>query len=301
MTGESTRAGDRERSDPPGPFWTHTFWDALRFYYWSLEYVGLKGIPEGEWRREGDRISIPARFLDGGSGLYVRERKQAELETKLHRHEVTLNQVLRTVLSIADDAVLSRLLGEPLRVRDPGPFERPGDGIRARYGWGPEDNEVQPDGYYIGPSSVIALETRLAAKLQPKRVLQYAALMIWEERLTGPKDELGLLFVVPGKDVGRHWTDIGLAGPGDAQAVLDHLPGMSLSPGVGGLIRDYPDHLRDVLARLRLAVISWSDLDSAISALRLELGTGQGDGTLDRLLAGLANQIAVHEGTGVRR
>ena len=172
--------------DRPGLPWTATYWDALRYYYWSVRYVGLKGIPRGELVRDGDWIRVPAHHLRDTRGVYVREVKAAALEADLHRDEVTLNQVLSTTLAIAADAVIGRLLARPLGLAETGPFERIGDEIAGRYGWGGGENVTQQDGFYVGPASAIALEIKLGASTSAEQVLKYAALHAWRRYGAAP-------------------------------------------------------------------------------------------------------------------
>ena len=286
--------------DRPGLPWTGTYWDALRYYYWSVRYVGLKGIPRSDLVRDGDWIKVPAHHLKDTRGVYVREVKAPALEADLHRDEVTLNQVLSTTLAIAADAVIGRLLARPLGLAEAGPFERIGDEIAGRYGWGGGENVTQQDGFYVGPASAVALEIKIGAPTTAEQVLKYAALHAWEEMRGGPGKGIGLLYVVPEAHRAGLWRRAGLTGPGDVPALLDRLPAMTALPR---RLREFaaaePGRLGDVLGRLRVGVISWSELHAEIGAIRAGLGGTPGDETLDRLLAGLTAQIGAHEGTGV--
>ena len=284
----------------PGQPWTSTYWDALDDFYWSLRYVGMTGIPKTDLTWEEGRVSLPASYLSEGRGLFVRSRKPAEVRAELHRDEVSLNQILATTLAIAADAVLGRLLARPLGLSEEGPFERIGDEVRDRYGWGFSENVTQQDGFYVSPHAAIALEIKLDAKTSAEQVLKYAALHAWEEAHGGAGKEIGLLYVVPERHVAGHWARAGLSGPDGMAGLVDLAGDMPRLPKrVRALVAEEPERLRSVLGRLRLAVISWAEFHAELGAIRASLGTGAGDETLDRLLAGLAAQIEAHEGTGV--
>jgi hypothetical protein len=280
--------------------WNDKYWDIISNLYWTPRYLGLKSIGQDKWRMDGDRVSIPKALIANVSGpLYSRSRTFSETRAYLNGQEEILNQVFNLVFSIAGDQVVSQLLCLPLEITDPGPFESIGRAIGSRYGWGKSENVTQQDGFFVTPSSLIAVELKLGSKSWPEQIAKYMALMIWEEELSGTRSNLGLLFIVPEAALAGHWTSAGLTGPNINAKFAGLLDQTKLPKKIQSLFEQKPDKLAGALNRLQLAVVSWSSFRDQVKAFEQGLGSGTGDQTLRRLLSGLLAQIDGHDNTGL--
>ena len=146
----------------------------------------------------------------------------------------------------------------------------------------------------------IAVEMKLGAKSSDNQILKYAALLTWEEIYSGPKQEVGLLYIVPELDLPQHWDRCGLTGPKINTEILSRTMKRKLNPTILALIEQHPDLFHSTLTRMKLHVISWTMFRESLVAARHGLDlTKRGDQTLSRLLQGILAQLAVHEGTGL--
>jgi len=281
--------------------WNDKYWDIISNLYWTPRYLGLQSIGRDKWRVEGDWVSIPKGLIANASGpLYSRSRSFSKTKAYLNGQEEILNQVFNLVFSIAGDEVVSRLLCRPLEIADPGPFKSIGREIGSRYGWRESENVTQQDGFFVTPTSLIAVELKLGSTSWPEQIAKYAALMIWEEAASGTRSNLGLLFIVPETALPGHWASVGLTAPHIDAKFAGRLDRAKLPKKIQTLFEQNPDKVTAVLERLRLAVIPWGSFRDQIEAIEKELnGSGAGDQTLQRLLAGLRAQIDGHDNTGL--
>jgi hypothetical protein len=279
--------------------WNDKYWDIIGNFYWTPRYLGLKSIAQDKWRTDGDRVSIPKELVADASGpLYIRSRTFSETKAYLSGQEEILNHLFNLVFAIAGDAVVSRLLCKPLGISDAGPFESIGREIGSRYGWRKSENVTQQDGFFVTPSSVVAVELKLGSTSWPEQIAKYVALMIWEEGVSGTRASLGLLFVVP--ETAGHWATVGLDGPCIDANFAGRLNPEKLPKKIQSLFEQHPHKVASVLKRLRLAVVSWQAFRDEIAAIQNECnGSQPGDQTLHRLLAGLHAQIVAHDKTGL--
>jgi hypothetical protein len=280
--------------------WNDKYWDIISNLYWTPRYLGLKSIPQDKWRIDGDRVSIPKALIANASGpLYSRSRTFNETKAYLNGQEEILNHIFNLVFSIAGDEVVSRLLCSPLKISDPGPFESIGREIGPRYGWRNGENVTQQDGFFVTPSSLIAVELKLGSTSWAEQIAKYVALMIWEEELSGTRSNLGILFIVPEAALADHWTSAGLAGPNIDAEFAKRLDEAKLPKKIQHLFKQKPEKVAGVLNRLRLAAMSWTSFRDRVQALEQGLGSGAGDQTLKRLLSGLLDQVNGHDNTGL--
>jgi hypothetical protein len=282
--------------------WNDKYWDIIRNLYWTPRYLGLQSISRDKWRIKGDWISVPASSVPNPTGpLYSRARKIDALTSYLEGQEEILNHFFNLVFAIAADAVISRLFVEPFGIEDAGPFQSLGREIGMRYGWRERENVTQQDGLFVSASSVIGIELKLGSTSWPEQIAKYTALMLWEEEKFGPRENLALLFIVKEDALHAHWTALGLEGPSIGPDFLSRLSQDRLPKQVQALFAAHPEKIRAIFERLRLAAISWTEFCRRIQAF--ENGLDQkspGDQTLRRLLAGLRDQIAVHDGKAIR-
>jgi hypothetical protein len=281
--------------------WNDKYWDIISNLYWTPRYLGLKSIARDKWEIEGDRVSIPKALIANTSGpLYSRSRSFGETRAYLNGQEEILNQMFNLVFSIAGDQVVSRLLCKPLGISDPGPFQSLGREIGLRYGWRKSENVTQQDGFFVTPSSLIAVELKLESTSWPEQITKYVALMIWEEAYSRPRANLGLLFIVPEAALSAHWANVGLDGPKIDARFADRLDRLRLPKKIQTLFEANSAEVHSVLTRLHLAAVSWNQLRTGIAAIETELNPQNvGDQTLLRLLAGFRDQLEHHDKTGV--
>jgi hypothetical protein len=140
----------------------------------------------------------------------------------------------------------------------------------------------------------------LGSSSWPEQVAKYVALIIWEEAFSRPRENLGLLFIVPEGAISGHWGDVGLAGPEIDVEFAARIDPSRLPKKIRALFEAKPDQVRSVLGRLRLSVISWRHFRADIFAIESRLDSRHaGDQTLKRLLAGFRDQIERHDNTDV--
>lgn len=279
--------------------WNQRYWDNLNQFYWTPKYVGMASIPEDELTRADGMISLPNHFLPPGERLYRRTEGYDELHKRLHNNEEILNQVFDLAVGIAPDSLLGTLFLEPLGFSTSQELMQIGREIRARYGWPDNDNSIQQDGFFVSADTAVAIEIKLRAKSDPDQLLKYAALIAWEERLYGRRDQIGLLFIVPRKDIPKHWQHCGLTTNSISAAFADR-PRDELPKLARELIDIDRSALESVLDRLQLQVISWQDLRDRLLVVQAGLDrTHAGDATLFRLIEGFLNQLGVHCWTGL--
>ena len=280
--------------------WNDKYWDMIGNIYWTPRFLGLKSIPQKTWQVGEEVISIPRDRVENTNGpLYTRARKLSDLRTYLNGQEEVLNHFFNLAFSIMPDAIIARLLCQPLSIEDDGPFDSLGRDLALRYGWKPSENVTQPDGFFLTANSLIAVELKLTSTSWPEQLAKYLALMLWEERESGQRSDLGLLFIVPEAALAAHWTTLGLK---DAELVpqfIERLNTAKLPRRITELFKGNPVEMQRIAERLRMNVVSWSWLAQELRAIEQALDPSSvGDQTLIRLLTGFRKQIENHDSTG---
>ena len=192
--------------------WQSKYWDALDQIFWSLKYVGIANIPEEQLVREGGMISVPEDQLAKGGRLYRRVRNAAEQREYLLAQEEPLNHVFDIAFAIAPDALVEDALLKPLGLTDGGTFETIGREARERYQHIEKTQFQQQDGFFVSQNSAIGVELKLGSRSSPDQVMKYAMLFALEELHSGPKQNIGLLYITP--EAGdNHWKSCGLLEP----------------------------------------------------------------------------------------
>lgn len=280
--------------------WNDKYWDMIGNIYWTPRFLGFKSIPQKAWRVGEDVVSIPRDYVEGSNGpLYTRARKLANLRAYLNGQEEVLNHFFNLAFSIMPDAIIGRLLCWPLSINDDGPFNSLGRDLALRYGWKPSENVTQPDGFFLTARSLIAVELKLTSTSWPEQLAKYLALMLWEERESGPRSNLGLLFIVPENALPAHWSRVGLKDAELDPQFIERLSPDKLPRRIADLFKDSPGEVSSICERLRMNVVSWSWLAEELRAIEQSLDSSSvGDQTLIRLLTGFRNQIESHDSTG---
>lgn len=200
---------------------------------------------------------------------------------------------------MAGDDVVSDLLCRPLGIDDAGPFESYNREFgHVRFGWGVQENVTQPDGFFLSPKSLIAVELKLESSTGLEQVAKYLALMNCEEKHYRRRDCLGLLFIVPERSRDRILSKIGMKSATIDADFVARLKEVKLSPR----LETSAEELEAIAKRVRLVSVSWSWLRDRLKQIESELDAHtRGDQTLLRLLTGLRTQIEKHGKTGIPR
>lgn len=283
--------------------WNDKYWDMIGNLYWTPRFLGLKSIPQKSWQVNGEWISIPRDRIGTSNGpLYIRTRKLADLKLYLSGQEEVLNHFFNLAFSIMPDQVIARLLCRPLSIEENGPFHSLGRDLALRYGWKPSENVTQPDGFFLTERSLIAVELKLSSTSWPEQLAKYLALMLWEEQKSGPRENLGLLFIIPEPALESHWETLNLQTPRLDSEVVAQFDHDRLPDRITDLFKANPVELQRLTTRLRMSVVSWSWLSRELTFIEQTLSPAiAGDQTLLRLLSGFRRQIQSHSGTGIIR
>jgi hypothetical protein len=275
--------------------WAKNYWDTFHHLFWAPEFLGLDPI-----KKEILKTLDPA-FLNGSSIRY-RSRKWEETFFKLKGDEKTLNGFFDIMFSICPDSIIDDWLCRPLGISDLSQFKSYSLlEIYERYGWGTR-NVMQPDGLFTSTDSIISVEIKLNAQTSIDQILKYAALITTEERISGRRKNLGLLYIVPESrltEISRKFIAWGR--PLDWKALQSHPSAPALNRYVMEIIEADETNFAGVVARLRLEVISWSYLYNKASEAQKELNPANSkEQTLYRLLEGFLEQLSEHRATGIK-
>ena len=97
--------------------------------------------------------------------------------------EEPLNQIFNITFAIAPDAVINKLLIEPLGFNDNGPFQSLlRQDFVEKYGWKKEANITESDGFFTSKKSLVGVELKQGSgRSNLGQLMKYVALMVWEE------------------------------------------------------------------------------------------------------------------------
>lgn len=278
--------------------WHKKYWDAVDHFYWEPSHLGLRSINRGQWGDDLEWIKLPRSLIKNGGTLYTRAGTAKSNALRARGLEETLNHIFDITFAIAPDDVTARLLHRWFDIEELGPIDSIGREISDRYGWG-EANVTQQDGFFVSPTSAIAVELKLGAITSPIQVLKYLALMVLEEERSGPKEHLGLLYITPDATSAAVFKQCGADDLGRMPPRFwESLPKAKINPTLTKLLAEHAPHFEAGLNRLRIAQISWSDLTRECALLRAELvESSRGKQTLSRLLEGFIAAVVAHTGT----
>ncbi|MGE0659882.1 MAG: hypothetical protein AB7F36_09270 [Reyranellaceae bacterium] len=267
--------------------WDMKCWDLFYKFYWSLPHIGMKA----------DRPTESG--INDGVKRYVRSHSIDQTSERLNGDEDILNFFLDIFLSIAPDRIIHRLLVSHLISDDGGPFRSLGfRECASRYKWG-HANVTQPDGFIVSEKSLICVEIKLNAPTSRDQVLKYAGMCLLEESLSGPRQNIGLIYVVPPKRAPAIIQTIG-GRPGQIGGYWIDVSTSQLKGFARKLHTERSEEFRSVLDRMTITVVSWQDV---YQGLKDEIATldplSPQDQTLYRLLNGFMNQLQRHKNTGI--
>ncbi len=272
--------------------WNQFYWDTFHKYFWEPKWIEIDPVAGTVDTGDG-YIKIPSQYVNIGKIKY-RARKYIASKQKLEGDEDALNDIFNLIFSIAPDYIIRSWFCRPLCIDSFGQFRSYGRlEIADKFGWG-EANVTQHDGFFTSDDAIVCVEIKLGATTDKIQVLKYIAMLILEEKLSGVRPSLGLLYIVPHPRKEKIISKI----KEYAETALDLSP--DLNSRVKNILESDLGHFRSVVDRIQLAAISWSDLcvwaKNELNGLNAEDAYQQ---TLYRLLHGFIAQLEVHRGTGI--
>ncbi len=262
--------------------WNRKYWDIFHRFYWDPKVLGLK--------KTGDH--------------YTRMLKIDEAMTDFEKCEEPLNQLFNITFAIAPDAVINKLLIEPLGFNDNGPFQSlVRQDFVEKYGWKKEANITESDGFFTSKKSLVGVELKQGSgRSNLRQLMKYIALMVWEELHTGRREQLGLLLITPQKNSEKVWYQFELVNPEVHDDIIDNLPELPknkrLNSTIERLYQDHQEMFHSACRRLKLSHISWQELHEGILNIMDGLSClDPGEQTLYKLLEGFDIQLVSHSGT----
>lgn len=153
---------------------------------------------------------------------------------------------------------------------------------------------------FVSPRSIVGVELKLGTTSSVEQIAKYIAILLWEMEVSGSRNQLGLLFIVPDRALANHWEATGLGASQIDSGFLDRLDFKKLPKRAQELLREKASTVRWATQRLRMQVLSWDQFRNSLIAFRAGLDEQRaGDQTLVRLLKGLEAQIEQHGNTGI--
>jgi hypothetical protein len=278
--------------------WHRKYWDLVEQFYWTPSMLGLASLPKSAWGDDPDKIVIDRSLVRKGAALYTRPASATANLTRMRGLEEPLNHIFDITFGIAASSVIERMFARPLGLSDDGPFLRVGREAKSRY---PDlaGNSTQQDAFFVSDRSLIGVELKLGSKTWPGQVLKYLSLMVAEEKLTGRRDQVGLLFVTP--DEG---PDVTFACAGvDAEGRLPDGFAASVSAKdrnqfIDRMLAENGAHFDDLAARVIFGHVSWHHVMAEALTIAADAeGMVPPNETLSRLMSGFAQAVAEHAGT----
>jgi len=288
--------------------WARNYWDVFHHLYWSPEFLGLDPVKTFPDPAGDSLVKVEKSYLSRGRRLRYRSKTWPEVRAKLNGDEKALNSFFDIMFSICPDSIISEWFGLPLSINDTSSFESLSLlSICDRYNWG-NDNITQPDGLFISAKSIICVEIKLEARTSISQMLKYACIIMLEEIHSGNRESIGLLYIVPksrsestNAQLQRWGSLLQRWGALPDWDILEaHPETHDLNRFATKIIEANRAHFLSVISRLRLGVVSWSDLYARASAERDRLDPKSSEQqTLYRLLDGFMEQLREHQKTGI--
>jgi hypothetical protein len=279
--------------------WNQNYWDMIHSLYWSPEMIGLEPLKVTPDLNNPSHMSVPKTSLSNGS-LRRRAKKDYEVREALHGDERTLNAFFDIMFAIAPDRIIEQWFCGPLGISDNSQFRSFGLlELTERYNLG-NKNVTQPDGFFVSERSIICVEIKLTAISSVKQILKYASLIALEERRSHRRKNIGLLYVAPEQRAEKLWKSLGLTGASLDQNILASTDTQAFNNSIRTIIESDREHFEEILGRLKLAVISWSELYQRATNEKDSLDQqDSAQQTLYRLLDGFIAQLRAHRDTGL--
>jgi hypothetical protein len=278
--------------------WHLKYWDTIDQLYWSPGLLGLTSIPRREWTADGATVTIPSSHLQNGGSIYTRKGTARENAARMRRLEEPLNHIFDITFGIAPNETIRRLFFLPLDFDGTGPVERLGREVAARYPEMSGGNVTQQDALFVAEDALVGVELKLGSKTWPGQVLKYLALMVCEERLTGMRSRIGLLYVTPNREGSIVLSQAGCGADGRLpEDFLVSIPQPQKNSLLERLLAEHGALFEGASKRLQVCHISWAELHEAAQALAdAETGKDAGSETHKRLMEGFVAAIESHSG-----
>ncbi|WP_298188972.1 hypothetical protein [Novosphingobium sp.] len=278
--------------------WHLKYWDTIDQLYWSPGLLGLTSIPKREWTVDGATVTIPSSYLQNGGSIYTRKGTARENAERMRRLEEPLNHIFDITFGIAPSQTIRRLFFSPLNFDGNGAVDRLGREVAARYPEMAGGNVTQQDAFFVAEDALVGVELKLGSKTWPGQVLKYLALMVCEERLTGTRSRIGLLYVTPNRNGTGVLTQAGCALDGSLpEHFLASIPQSQKNSMLERLLAEHDALFEGAAKRLQVCHISWAELQEAAQALAdAETGKDAGSETHKRLMQGFVAAIDSHSG-----
>lgn len=278
--------------------WHLKYWDTIDQLYWSPGLLGLTSIPKREWTIDGATVAIPSSHLQNGGSIYTRKGTARENAERMRRLEEPLNHIFDITFGIAPSQTIRRLFFSPLNFDGDGPVERLGREVATRYPEMAGGNVTQQDAFFVADEALVGVELKLGSKTWPGQVLKYLALMVCEERLTGTRSHVGLLYVTPYREGSAVLAQAGCSSDGSLpKDFLASIPQSQKNALLERLLAEHGALFEGAAKRLQVCHISWAKLHEAAQALAdAETGKDAGSETHKRLMQGFVAAIDSHSG-----
>lgn len=275
--------------------WNNFYWDFIYKNWWDPQRMGLDKIEDYEDQGDG-YLRVPAHYAKK-TKIRHRAKTNKEVRKELMGDESALNDFFDITFSIAPDYLIKNWFCRPLAISSNGPFASLAFLETAeRFRWD-EKNITQHDGLYVSADAILCIELKLESNkaLTDKfQLLKYISIIMSEEKVSQKKREIGLLYIVPSGKVKEVFHQI----KEYAKTAADLPPRLNLH--VRSILESDPSHFSSVVDRLRLAAISWTELNNLANAELDSLNANDAyQQTLHRLLEGFVAQLEVHGRTGI--
>jgi hypothetical protein len=292
--------GDESRDRIANPIdagWHRKYWDTMDQIYWSPNMIGLRAIAKSTWGDDPGKIVINRDQVKQGGSIYTRRHTASENRERMAGLEEPLNHIFDITFGIAECAVIARMFFQPFGIDDHGPFLRIGREIGQRYA-DLGGNLTQQDALFVSHRSIIGVELKLGSSTSPGQILKYLALIVAEERLTGVRRDIGLLYITPEEGIGKVAYDAGLTADGRLpEGYVRTVPAKQRNALVNRMLEDRFGEFEDAAKRVRIQHKSWKDIASEARVIGQEgLSSPSGSETLARLMFGFSRAIEEHRG-----
>lgn len=278
--------------------WVSKYWDTIDQLYWDPSLLGLASIPKAEWKRGEFGIAVPSERVRNGGSIYTRKGTAVENAERMRRLEEPLNHIFDIAFGIAPDEAIQLLFLAPLQISDPGPFLRLGREVAARYSGFANSNTTQQDGFFVGPQSLVGVELKVGSKTWRGQALKYLALMVAEEKRSGERERLGLLYITPAPNEEATFAQTGAGVDGRLPPdFIEMVPKHEVNRSIREMVTGDRAHFDDAVARLKVGHTSWHQVAMEAQSLadQQDGGTAAGQ-TYRNLLIGLADAIVSQSG-----
>lgn len=278
--------------------WNDKVFDNLEQIYWSLDKVGLRPV-KGKITEDGQGYVLPRDLLRPGAAFYCRAQSSIEWKSTLRGKEELLNQILEIAFAIAPCAFLNEAFFAPLGFAADGRIRTIGREVLARHAALAPRQFTQHDGFYVAANAVVMMEMKLRARTSIEQYLKYCTLVAMEELTHGPREHLGLVYLVPAASVTRTRKDLGLDDQDALKRLWQDPRAYTDKSTLLELLDRHMEAIRDVGERLRTVVITWDDFHTVVRRF-LEAASRSGDETLENLMQGILEQLEATPGCGLR-